>query len=82
MKYEEHLLNNVHGEDEKRLDDAWQQPFDDNYDGAVSWKKLITPALPTQKPLDLASIYKPESLTSIVKQVSFGHFRSYFIWKH
>lgn len=82
MEYEEHLLKNVLGDDEKRLDNSCQQPFDDNYDGAVSWKKLITPALPIQEPLDFASIHKPESLASVVKQVSFGHFRSYFIWKH
>lgn len=81
MEYQEHLLKNVFGGDKDRFDKAWQQALDDGCEDAVSWKKLVAPVTLSEKPLDLTSIYKPESMASIVKQVSFTPFQSFFIWK-
>lgn len=81
MEYQEHLLKNVFNGDKKRFEKAWQEALDEGCEGAVSWNKLIAPAPTIEKPLDLASIYKPEVLASVVKQVSFAPFQSFFIWK-
>lgn len=82
MEYQEHLLKNVFAGDKERFKKAWQEALDEGCEGAVSWKKLVAPATTTERPLDLSSIYQPESMASVVKQVSFAPFQSFFIWKH
>lgn len=81
MEYQEHLLKNVFNGDKERFEKAWQEALDEGCEGAVSWKKLVAPATTPERPLDLALIYKPESMTPVAKQVSFTPFQSFFIWK-
>ncbi|MCF0075239.1 hypothetical protein LZD49_32450 [Dyadobacter sp. CY261] len=81
MEYQEHLLKSVFKGNKERFEKAWQQALDEGCEGAVSWNKLVTPATLSEKPLDLTSIYKSESLPYGLKQLSFKPFQSFFIWK-